>query len=93
MKRLASQDIYLIFDRYSDFSIKWKRVRAGNAASPRNELQLHTRLPPQMVVLTVTENKIQVIELVCQNLIQTAQDEPNEHSLVITSADSVPVVI
>jgi len=46
-----------------------------------------------MVVLTVTENKVHIIELICQNLIQKAQDEPNEHSLVITSTDSLPVVI
>ena len=49
--------------------------------------------PPQTVVLAATDNKVQVIDLICQNLIKKAQDEPNEHSLVITSTDSVPVVI
>ena len=47
----------------------------------------------QKVVLTVIENKVWVLDLICQKLTQKAQDEPNEHSLVITSTDSVPVVI
>jgi len=95
MKRVASQDTYLIFDRYFDFSIKsgTRAARAGEEASRRHRLQLHTPLPPQTVVLTVTENKVQVIDLICQDLIQKAQDEPNEHSLVITFTESVPVVI
>ena len=95
MKRVASQDTYLIFDRYFDFSIKsgTRAARAGDEASRRHRLQLHTPLPPQTVVLTVTENKVQVIDLICQDLIQKAQDEPNEHSLVITFTESVPVVI
>ena len=95
MKRVASQDTYLIFDRYFDFSIKsgTRAARAGDEGSRRHRLQLHTPLPPQTVVLTVTENKVQVIDLICQDLIQKAQDEPNEHSLVITFTESVPVVI
>lgn len=93
-KRLEYQDTYLIFDRYFDFSIKsgTRTVRAGDEASRRHRLQLYTLFPPQKVVLTVTENKVQVTDLICQNLIQKAQDEPNEHSLVITSTESVPVV-
>ena len=85
MKRVASQDTYLIFDRYFDFSIKsgTRAARAGEEASRRHRLQLHTPLPPQTVVLTVTENKVQVIDLICQDLIQKAQDEPNEHSLYL----------
>jgi hypothetical protein len=39
--------------------------------------------------VTVTENKIQVIQLICQNLIQSAGEESDEHSLVDTSTDSV----
>ena len=54
---------------------------------------MHTTLPPQKVVLTVTDNKVQIIDLICQSLIQEAQDKPNKHSLVITSDDSIPVVI
>ena len=36
---------------------------------------------------------MQVIDLICQDLIQKAQDEPNEHSVVITFTESVSVVI
>ena len=45
------------------------------------------------MILTVTDNKVQVIDLICENVIQEAQDEPNGHCLIITSADSVPFII
>lgn len=97
MKRVASQDTHSIFDRHFDFSIKnaTQAARAGDEASRRHKLQLHTPLPPQTVVLAVTQNKIQVIDLICQNLTQKVQEEPTERGLVITSTDSVgqPVVI
>jgi len=51
IKRLASQDTYLIFDSYFDCSIKsgTRAARAGKADSRRHKLQIHTQLPPQML--------------------------------------------
>ncbi|XP_078661436.1 uncharacterized protein LOC144905583 [Branchiostoma floridae x Branchiostoma belcheri] len=93
MERVANQDTYLIFDRYFSIKSGTRAARAGEQGSRRHKLQLHTPLPPQKVVLAVPVNKVQIIDLICQNLIQRAQNEPNEHSLVITTTDPVPVVI
>ena len=55
-------------------------------------LRSTTRLPPQKVILTVTQNKMQLIELICKDimthshlLIFTTKE------LIITGADPVPV--
>ena len=56
-------DIYLVFDRYHDASIKGgtRLARAGHHASRRHKLSLWTPLPKQKVVLNVTENKVRLI--------------------------------
>ena len=62
---LHKSDIYLIFDRYYADSIKngTRPARAGKEASRRHKLNLNTPLPSQKVALTVTENKVQLINL------------------------------
>ena len=57
-------------------------------------LRSTTCLPPQKVILTVTQNKMQLIELICKDIMT------HSHllifmtkNLVITGADPVPVEI
>jgi len=50
---------------------------------------LHTILPAQKVVLNVTSNKTQLIDLICQYLMNLIMD--NECKLVITGKDPTPV--
>ena len=94
LKKLASCDIYLVFDRYFEKSIKSyaRSERAQNVASRPHQLSLKTKLPPQKFVLSVTSNKVQIINIVCKHLLKKAQEPENAcgHKLVITQSEDVP---
>ena len=64
-----------VFDRYYDYSIKsgTRYSRAGKQASRQHALNMSTPLPPQMVVLIVTENKKQLIDMICHQLLERKQ--------------------
>ena len=51
-KRLNRSDVYLIFDRYNDYSIKsdTRKNRSNHKASSEHKLNLYTPLPPQHAV-------------------------------------------
>ena len=51
-----------------------------------------SRLPTQKVVLRVTKNKAQLIDLMCQNLIIN-KDECGQHTPVVTGSVPVPIKI
>ena len=51
-----------------------------------------TRIPPQKVMLTVTRNKVQLIDLICEDMAFN-NDEFSQHELVLTGSDHVQVVI
>ena len=60
--------------------------RSGQQASRRHKLSLLTPLPSQKVVVTVTENKVQLIDIICQYLIESSEHEKSSHHrLVVTS--------
>ena len=65
-RHLNITDTYLIFDRYCDNSVKdiTRLFRAGKYASRQHHLSLLTPLPSQKVCLTVTKNKVQLINLI-----------------------------
>ncbi len=44
----------------------------------------------QQVSLTITENKLQITDILCQTLILNLQNEHFEHGLVITGSDQNP---
>ncbi len=90
-----TSDIYVVFDRYYDFSIKsgTRFARAGRHASRRHRLSMNAPLPPQNVVLTVTENKVQLIDLICHQLTDAGRGSKSKHRLVITGSDPTPVEI
>ena len=76
--------------RYIKGSIKEStRTSRVKAASRVYTLNTNTHLPPQSVVLTVTSNKAQLIDMVVQDLIEH-KDDFHEHDLIITGSDSVP---
>ena len=88
-------DVYLVFDRYYDFSIKsgTRLARASQSASRCHMFTVSTPLPPQKVCLTVTENKMQLIELICQHLISITREQPLDRKLVITGKDPTPMEV
>ena len=61
---------------------------ASRACTLRNT----TRLPPQKFMLTVIRNKVQLIDLICED-IAFHKDDISQHKLVLTGSDPVPVEI
>ena len=77
------QDVYIVFDRYHQDSIKGHtRIVRASGVTRRFHLQLATELPSQKVVLTVTQNKMQLTDLILQSL----QEDPivSRQKLVVT---------
>ena len=90
---LERGDVYLVFNKYIANSTKQmtRSSRSGNDASRNHQLSLHTTLPTQKVVLTVVHSKVQLINLICNNLINHIHD--NKTKLVITGQDPTPVQV
>lgn len=90
-ERLKSGDVYLVFDRYNDYSTKCAtRISRGNDGCRVFQLSPTSPLPSQKLTLTVTENKKQLINIICQHL-QGDAGFIIKHKLVITSQDGTPV--
>ena len=84
---------HLIFDRYPPDSTKsvTRSNRAGKNASRKHLLRLHTPLPAQKIDLSVTHNRIQLISLISQYLVEHSLEYDNE--LVLNSEDPNPVAM
>lgn len=94
IQKLKIGDVHLIFDRYHLFSTKdvtrHKRV-AG--VSRVHHLSMSSPLPSQKVILTVTENKKQLISLICCDIMNNKELlEPYTltSKLVVTGPEEVP---
>ena len=92
---LHCTDVYLVFDRYYKPSIKGETrlSRAGKTAVRQHILNASTELPSQKVTLCVTENKVQLIDIICQYLMDHASELPQENKLVVTYKHPVPFQI
>ena len=63
------QDVYIVFDRYHQDSIKGHtRIFRASGVTRRFHFQLVTELPSQKVVTTVRQNKMQLTDLILQSL-------------------------
>ena len=98
IRKLRECSVHLIFDRYYPYSIKscTRTSRAGKA-SRHHQLSLDTPLPPQHVVLTVAYNKKQLIDILCQHILQriafVQASDAAAHKLVLTGFDPVPTQV
>lgn len=95
-KRLQKIDLYLVFDRYNDFSTKCAARSEREAEASRvHQLSLDTPLPSQKVVLTVSKNKKQIMELICDELVSDKEfhKHTSNHKLVITGNNDIPIEI
>ena len=75
--------MYIVFDRYHQDLIKGHtRIVRASGVTRRFHLQLVTELPSQKVVLMVTQNKMQLTDLILQSL----QEDPivSRQKLVVT---------
>ena len=93
-KMLHKVDVYMVLDRYRPFSTK-SVTRSGRTtqACQVHQLNLDMQLPPQGVVLTVTENKRQLIKVISDELIRDDQfrnDNTQKHKLIVTGENDIP---
>jgi len=93
--KLKICDTYLVFDRYYDNSIKkvTRTARAGKDASRRHQLNLTTPLPAQKIVLTVTENKVQLINIICSSIKDHPEAFSTNTKLILTGPNPIPMEI
>ena len=91
-----SPDVYLVFDRYEDFSTK-SSTRTSRMAEGCKvyQLSLMSPLPSQKVALTITQNKKQLIDIICKDLQNDAyfQENTGTHKLMITAQEKSPTEI
>jgi hypothetical protein len=70
-KRLPVEDVYLIFDRYYDYSTKSvTRGSRANGVSRVHHLQVNSKLPAQKILLASSKNKKQLMQLIDDHLVQ-----------------------
>ena len=95
-KYLEYSDVYLIFDRYHDFSIK-SVTRSGRETGVTRVHQLNrkTKLPSQKVGLTVVKNKQQLMSIICEELVEDRlfHASLSGHRLVVTGDDPCPIEV
>jgi len=94
-KYLEKTDVYLVFDRYDDFSTK-SVARGGKktGVTRTHQLRIEAKLPAQNVVLTGVENKKQLISIIFGELIRDRLfhvECTKGHKLVVTGEQPCPV--
>lgn len=93
--RLRWGDVYLVFDRYIEFSTKYSTRKArGPGGCKVFQLSANAPLPPQKQVLTVAENKKQLIKIIVATLVAEAVVPGGYRSrLIITGQEDTPIEI
>ena len=88
-------DVYLVFDRYIDFSTKCSARKARSIGGCRvYKLSTNAPLPPQKQVLTVSETKKQLINIIVEKLASDSVVPGGyESKLVIKGQDCTPIEI
>lgn len=94
-QRLSRGDVYLVFDRYIEFSTKYSARKARGPGGCRVfQLSANAPLPPQKQVLTVSENKRQLIRIIVETLVAEAVVPGGYRSrLIITGQEDTPIEI
>ena len=96
-KMLEHSEVWLLYDRYREYSLK-----GGTRCTRRQEdstyhLSLESSLPGKKVMLSVTDNKVQLIELICLELpTEIAKSQISSgtpHSFFLVGSDPRPVQV
>ena len=91
---LKDSDVYLIFNRYFDYSIKSSTCQErSKAILKERKLILTTALPSQSDMLSSISNKKQLINMICDDLTEKLFLENNPNRFVVTTSDQVPDTI
>ena len=91
-ERLDYTDAYPVFYQYHPYSRKGStRIqRSSVRAKQEHHFKTQSYLPSQSVWLTFTEHKVQIIDILGQNLIHHFQENRCQTRLEITSSDNIP---
>ena len=92
---LSLGDVYLVFDRYIEFSTKCSARKArGPGGCRAYKLSANSPLPPQKQILTVAENKKQLIQIIVETLISEGVVPGSYQSrIIITGQGYTPIEI
>ena len=97
LKKLLDSDVYLIFDRYREYSTKSVTRDARTCEASRvYQLTENTPLPSQKAVLTVSSNKKQLMPIICSSIINDEgfhAQHTTRNKLVITGRGDIPTEI
>ena len=92
LNKLQDTEVYLVFDRYIEYSTKGATRRARGAGGCKNyKLSYLSPLPTQTQVLNNPQNKMQLIAIIIEKLKEGLKDEHDFHKLVVTGQDSCPL--
>ena len=83
---------HVIFDRYNTSIKDATRCQRACEAAREYKLTMNASLVQQQVVISVTKNKVQLIDLICEEL-QQLDDVPLNTSMVITGISPVPMEV
>ena len=88
---ICKSDVYLIFDRYFDFSIKSDtRIERLGTFLRSHSLSLSAPLPPREITMKSTKTKVQLIQLISKELISIFTSASTHNKLIITSKEDCP---
>ena len=94
MAHLTEHDVYLVFDRYYDYSLKGvTRAERTKIVALKHTLSLKTRFPEREIDLGSMHDKIQLIHLIAKYIISETVKAFNCRRLFVTSADEVPALV
>ncbi|MCP3850967.1 MAG: hypothetical protein GY694_12125, partial [Gammaproteobacteria bacterium] len=93
---LLKGDVYVIFDRYFDYSTKnVTRKSRQEDMETKFHLQKNTKLPAQKNILSSINNKKQIIKIICDELIEERlfAFDVTGHRLIVTGKDPCPIEV
>ena len=94
MHHLEECDVFLVFDRYVPDSVKYStRISRADNTLDKHRLQIGNLLPAKNVFLKVTENKLQLIELMSKHLPELMKVQSTSNHLVIYGQQDDPLDI
>lgn len=87
-------DVYLVFDRYFKYPIKGatREQRTGNISN-NHILNLDAPLPTREIIMTSSQNKIQVIDIVSKYIIELLSINHFLKKFVVTFSEPTPIQV
>ena len=87
-------EVFLVFDRYLKYSIKGatRQQRKGNLSN-NHILSIDAPLPTREVVMTSSRNKVQIIDIVSQYIVEMLSINRFKKKFVVTFSEPTPIQV